>query len=162
MRAFVAPRQELWSNDSLKSMIYWKLHDWTEKYISAFVSWYQVSSVRFPVWTKTEDNWVHLAICLQIKRIGMLSIIVSLSVSWLLSLCFCLCDRWFVTSSSRQECWWLWCVQEGRHSVLSQLSWAFSANRAICKICPFSLLSGERFCDRVDWPFVDQGQAFFA
>ena len=160
-------------------MIYWKLHAWTEEYISAFVSWYQVSSVRFPVWTKTEDNRVRLAICLQIKQIGM-SIIASLSVSWLLSLCFCLCVFVFVFLSL---CYCL-CVfvfvivglllaladrnvdgcgvQEGRHSVLSQLSWAFSANRAICKICPISLLSGERFCDRVDWPFVDQGQAFFA
>ena len=90
------PRELIWRNHSLKSMIYWKLHAWTEEYISAFVSWYQVSSVRFPVWTKTEDNWVHLAICLQIKRIGMLSIIVSLSVPWLLSLCFCLCDIVFV------------------------------------------------------------------
>ena len=87
-----------------------------------------------------------------------------------LSLWLCLCVIVFVFLSL----WSLICyplqqigmlmavVCARRHSVLSQLSWAFSANRAIYKICPFSLLSGERFCDRVDWPFVDQGQAFFA
>ena len=110
-----------------------------------------------------------------------MSIIASLSVSWLLSLCFCLCVFVFVFLSL---CYCLCvfvfvivdllpapadrnvdgcgvCKKAGFQSCPSYLG-HFLQIGPFAKFAPFLFYLERGFCDWVDWLFVDQGQAFFA